>query len=217
MAKDRFDSVRQILDEVDHRLNNVAMEHELFAGEMRQLRTAQEETGKQIKETFEGIKSSQKKTDEEIEKMAKEVGKVTGGLGRVAEGLAAPCVPEVFRELGIEVTSVQQRVKALKNRQVTAEIDLLCPARRNGSSLILVGEVKAHLTSEWVKYFLEDLPFFKENFPEYKEMEVIGLVAGLNIDDDAAKFAKRKGLYVLAATGETMQITNPSDFKPKVW
>jgi len=149
--------------------------------------------------------------------MAKEVGKVSGGLGRVAEGLAAPCVPIAFRELGIEVSAVYQMVKALKNRQVVAEADLLCPARRNGSSLILVGEVKAHLTSEFVKYFLEDLPFFKENFPEYKEIELIGLVAGLNIDDDAARFAKRKGLYVLTATGETMQIINLPDFKQKVW
>ncbi|MDI6794464.1 MAG: hypothetical protein QME81_16625 [bacterium] len=218
MAKDKFDEIREILAEVTQRLNNVAREQELFAGEMRQLRASQEEFQASQKKTDE----QQKKTDEQIKKTEKGIDRLSreigGGLGRAAEGLTAPCVPKLFSKLGIRVETVHQRVKALHNGQVKAEIDLLCPARKNGSSLILVGEVKAHLTNEDVKDFLdESLSSFKENFAEYKDMDVIAFVSGLNVEENAVRLAQKKGLYVLIPFGETMRIANLPDFEPKVW
>ncbi|MFH1859760.1 MAG: hypothetical protein ABH870_01910, partial [bacterium] len=166
----------------------------------------------------EELQASQKKTDKQLKETSKELGGIGGGLGRAAEGLTAPSVPRVFKKLGITVDAVYQRVKALHDGQIKSEIDILCPARRNGSSLILVGEVKAHLTNEDVKDFLdESLISFKENFTEYKDREVIAFVAGLNVEENAARFAQKKGLYVLIPFGETMRLANSADFEPKIW
>ncbi|MDI6735873.1 MAG: DUF3782 domain-containing protein [bacterium] len=232
MVENTFDEIRRILAETTQRQNNVAREQEIFhkqfIEEMRQLHASQEEiqasqkelqasqkkTDEQLKETDEQLKE----TDKQLKKTAKEVGGIGGGLGRAAEGLTAPAVPKVFKKLGIKVEAVHQRVKALHDGQVKAEIDLLCPARRNGSSLILVGEVKAHLTNEDVKDFLdESLISFKKNFAEYKDREVIAFVAGLNVQENALRFAQKKGLYVLVPFGETMRLANAKDFEPKVW
>lgn len=192
MAKDEFKEIKETLKEVGKKLNDVA---------------------EQQKKTAE----QQKKTEREIDKVAREIG---GGLGRAAEGLTAPCVPEIFGTLGFEVRQVQQRVKSLDliTRKVRAEVDLLCPAKQNGKEVVLVGEVKAHLTSEDIKYFIEDnISSFKENYPNYSKVDVIGFVSGLNIDEAAKKFAFRQGLYILAPKGETMELLNTSDFKPKMW
>ncbi|MBU0701039.1 DUF3782 domain-containing protein [bacterium] len=225
MAEDRLDRIERILENVardhelfakDHELfakdhELFARDHELFDKEMHKL---QIELHASQKETAE----RQKETDKQIKETSRELGGIGGGLGRAAEGLTAPSVPRVFKKLGITVEAVHQRVKALRDGQVASEIDILCPARRNGSSLILVGEVKAHLTNEDVKDFLdESLISFKENFTEYKDREVVAFVSGLNVEENASKFAQKKGLYVLIPFGETMRIANSADFEPKVW
>lgn len=214
MAEDRLDRIEQILE-------NVAREHELFDNEMRKIQISQEElqaSQKEFQASQEELRVSQKKTDKQLKETAKELGGIGGGLGRAAEGLTAPSVPKVFKKLGIIVETVHQRVKALHDGQVKSEIDLLCPARRNGSSLILVGEVKAHLTNENVQDFFDNsLISFKENFAEYKDRDVVAFVAGLNVQENVIRFAQKKGLYVLIPFGETMRIANLPDFEPKVW
>jgi hypothetical protein len=181
------------------------------------LRKKNEEQTAELKKLLKEIEEKQKKTDKEIDKVAKDIG---GGLGRAAEGMAAPAVPKVFRELGFKVISVHTRVKSLDEEtgEVKAEVDLLCLAMLNGKRVVLVGEVSAHLTSDDIKIFVEEeLPNFKINYSDYAGQQAYAFVAGLNIDDHAARFAHRKGLYILAPSGETMHILNPVDFKPKVW
>ena len=179
--------------------------------EIRELRAAQEKTDEQQKKTDEQLR----KTDKEIDRVARDIG---GGLGRAAEGLAAPSVPKLFEELGIKVDEVQQRVRAFQDRQIKAEVDLICPGSLNGEEIVLVGEVKAHLTVDDIKDFLaDDLKNFKDYFPRYREIKAYGLVAGLYVGGDLAKFASRQGLYILTPSGDTMCILNPVDFKPKVW
>jgi Cu/Ag efflux pump CusA len=175
-----------------------------------------EEILKNVALDIDKLKESQKITEKEINKVAKEIG---GGLGRAAEGLTAPNVPRVFKKWNIDVVEVQMRVKALDEFGMTKqEVDLLCPARLNGRKIVLVGEVKAHFTSEDVKYFVdEDLPEFKKNFTEYKNLDVIGFISGLNVDKSASKYAYKKGLYILVPENNTMKILNPPDFKAKIW
>lgn len=183
--------------------------------ELQEAHKKTEEAQKKTEEAHKKTEEIQKKTEKEIDKIARDIG---GGLGRAAEGLTTPSVPNVFKELGIKTEEVQQRVKVLQDGNVLAEIDLICPAKLNGKEIILVGEVKAHLTVDFVTEFLNDnLTNFKRYFPRYKNMDALGFVSGLYVDKTVAKFAQRQGLYVLAPSGETMHIINPIDFKPKIW
>lgn len=54
-------------------------------------------------------------------------------------------------------------------------------------------------------------------FPEYQDRKIIGAVAGIDIVEDADKFADRNGLFVIAQSGETVIILNDEKFQPKVW
>ncbi len=44
-----------------------------------------------------------------------------------------------------------------------------------------------------------------------------GAVAGIEIEESADIYAYRQGLFVLAQSGETMDILNSDDFEAKVW
>ena len=203
--------IEERVDGIDGRIEALLESQKETNQEIRELRAAQKKTDEQQKKTDEQLR----KTDKEIDKVARDIG---GGLGRAAEGLAAPSVPKLFEELGIKVDEVQQRVRVFQDGQIKTEVDLICPGSLNGEEIVLVGEVKAHLTVDDIKDFLDDdLKNFKDYFPRYREIKAYGLIAGLYVGGDVAKFASRQGLYILTPSGDTMRILNPVDFKPKVW
>ncbi|MEW6104335.1 MAG: hypothetical protein AB1630_11080 [bacterium] len=224
--------IEQRVDGVDRRIEALLRSQEEFREEFSKLLKAmavkaderqkeadkrQKKIDEQLKKTDQELRAMFKKTDKEIDKVSKEVGKVSDGLGRFAEGLVAPSVSKLFFPLGIKITQIFPRVQAIENKEVKAEMDLLCSGSRNGKRVCFVGEVKTRLSSDYVKDFIDRLTKFKEFFPDYKEAEVIGFVAGMTVEDNAKKYAERKGLYVLAPEEDMVKILNKQGFKPKNW
>jgi len=167
----------------------------------RQEETArrQEETDREIKETTRGIKDLREL--------------FTGQWGKLVESLVEPSVLKLFQERGIQVIDTAQRLKTTRNGE-QMEIDILAT---NEDSVIAV-EVKTTLKVEDVNYFLEKLERFTEFFPKYKEMRLYGAVAAIRIEEEADKYAYRRGLFVLTLSGENMVvILNDEKFKPKAW
>jgi hypothetical protein len=58
---------------------------------------------------------------------------------------------------------------------------------------------------------------FKNVFPRYKDMKVVGAVAGASIVGESDKYAMKRGLYVLAQSGENMTVLNDDTFKAKIY
>ena len=168
-----------------------------------------------FKETTEKFKETDKKIAE-VSKTAKlafdSVTALTGKWGRFVEGLIAPGTISMFKERGIEVEKVYQRVKAHKDGK-EIEIDILAI---NKEYAVLI-EAKSTLSIEDIKEHIERLKVFKKFFPEYSDRKVIGAVAGIVIEEGADKFAYRQGLFVIGQTGETVKILNDKTFKPKIW
>jgi hypothetical protein len=77
--------------------------------------------------------------------------------------------------------------------------------------------VKTKLSQQDVDEHLERLAKFKRLMPSYQNKKAFGAVAGIVVPDDIARYAYRKGLFVLAQSGETVIILNDDQFKPKVW
>ncbi len=107
---------------------------------------------------------------------------------------------------------VSQRVKKRRGGD-TLEIDVLVV---NAGHVVVV-EVKASLSVETVREFLDGLQQFRDFFPEYADGQVHRAVAGMQIEDGADRYAYRQGLFVLAQTGDTVNILNDAQFQPKVW
>ncbi len=147
-------------------------------------------------------------TDKKIDKLAGTFGQQ---WGKLIEALVRPDSIRLFQERSIQIEFVSPRVKRERGRD-TMEIDLLL---LNEAELVII-EVKSRLRVADVNDLLEDLADFKDFFPEYKEYHVYGGVAGLDIVGEADKFAYRKGLFVLAVTGQNLvEIRNDPKFKPR--
>lgn len=167
-----------------------------------------EETDRRFKETDRQFKE----TSRELKEMGKRVDGLTSKWGRFVEGLLVPAVERLFKERGITVEKVSQRLKIHKNGD-TMEIDILVI---NREFAVLV-EAKSTLSVENVNEHLDKLARFKSFFPEYADRKVVGAVAGIVIDEGVDRYAYKSGLFVIGQSGETVKILNDKKFIPRSW
>ena len=162
------------------------------------------------------IAQTNKETDERIARINKEtnrqIGVLTGKWGTFVEGLIAPGAVAMFREQGIRINRVFQRVSA-QNNGSEMEIDILGV---NGEYAVLI-EAKSTLTVSDVEEHEERMGAFKRFFPEYANKKVVGAVAGIVINKGVDIFAYKNGFFVIGQAGDAAAILNESGFLPRVW
>lgn len=169
------------------------------------------ETDAKFKETearFKETDAKFKETDQKINQLA---GLFTSQWGKMLEALVEPNALRLFWERGIQVKHIFPRAKSQLNGR-TLELDLLL----ENSDEVVVIEVKSTLRVADVKDFLVDLDEFLDFFPRYRTYRVYAGVAGMDIVEDADRYAYRQGLFVLGMVGDgVVQIKNDANFRPK--
>jgi hypothetical protein len=175
---------------------------------LRKLALSSEETDRKMQETAVQMQE----TDRKLKEVTKAIGRLGNRLGEFVEEMVRPAVVRLFQQRGIAVHQVFRGAYAERDGDAM-EIDLLVV---NHLDAVLV-EVKSELKVDDVKEHVSRLLRFKKLFPQYAGFSVMGAVAGMVVPDDAARFAYRQGLFVLAQSGETVTISNDAKFKPGVW
>lgn len=177
-----------------------------------------DEVWKLFKETDEKFKETDEKfkeTDEKFKETDRYLRRLEGlfGIqwGKMMEALVAPNALDLFRARGIDVHYIFPRVK-VQHKGDTREFDLIL---ENDDEVVVV-EVKSTLRVEDVIDFLDDLAHFFDYFPRYQGCHVYGAVAGLDIVEEADRYAYKRGLFVLAVSGEGLvSIRNDERFQPR--
>jgi len=169
-----------------------------------------QETDRRFKETDRLIRELSKKMDG----TRAEIGRLGNRLGDFVEGLIKPSLVQLFQHRGIIVHKVYHNVEANNGElKLATQIDLLAV---NHEICVLV-EVKSRLSIDDVNEHLERMEKFKPLFPEYQDKQVLGAVAGMVIPEDVAKYAYRKGFYIIGQRGDNAVILNDDKFKPAAW
>ncbi len=172
-------------------------------------------TDAQFKATDARLDARFKTTDEQFKQTDRQIKELsalfTDQWGKMVEALVEPNALQLFQDRGIDVHYTYSRVEAQVNgRQM--ELDLLL----ENSDEVVVIEVKSNLRVGDVNDFLDILACFPDYFPRYREYKIYGGVAGLMFAEESAKYAYRKGLFVLSATGDGIaKIQNDMAFRPK--
>jgi hypothetical protein len=172
-----------------------------------QIREMSRETDRQIKEMS-------KETNRQIKAVNKKIGELGNRLGEFVEEMIKPSVVRLFQERGIDIHSVMRNVET-NNPQLNLamQIDLLVV---NNGSCVLV-EVKSNLSQDDIEEHLERMEKFKTLFPIYKDYKVLGAVAGMVIPENIARYAYKKGFFVIAQKGDSAVILNDNKFQPTTW
>ncbi len=194
----------------EERLAKEALEREKSRKEFeKRLAKSKEDFDKRLaKEALERQKSK--------EDFNKRLGELTGTWGRFVEELVKPNSVELFRERGIEVVATAQNIKEKIDNKDYYQIDLLL----HNDIYIIIVEVKSTLKVSDVKEHLERLEKIRQSPPKFFNLKgtiILGAVAGIVIEEDADKYAYRKGLYVLRQRGNLIEIANDDNFEAKEW
>jgi len=118
----------------------------------------------------------------------------------------------MFRERGIDVRWTSTRNRVRKDGE-EMEIDVLL----ENDEYVVAIEVKSTLSVEDVNEHIRKLERFKEFLPRFEKHRILGAVAGIVIEEDADKYAYRKGLFVITQTGGSVMILDDEKCKPKEW
>lgn len=188
------------------------MNQQDLEGAIQEVWTLFRETDRRLDRRFKATEKIFKETQKRLDQVSREISALTGKWGRFVEGLIAPGAVTMFKERGIGIDRIFQRVKAKKDGK-EMEVDIL---GINKEYAILI-EAKSTLVVEDVKEHIERMKVFKHFFPEYSVRKVVGAVAGIVIDEDADRFAYRQGFFVIGQTGEMVKILNDEEFNPKIW
>jgi hypothetical protein len=145
------------------------------------------------------------------QKLAEDLNGVTDSLSRFSEQTVFPATKRLFRERGIRLNPLYSNMEAhLDGDNMETDIIGL------GPKCAVLLEVKLRLRQADIKEFLEEkLPRFFDFFPSFRRPILYGGVAGLSIDKGVDRFAYKKGLFVIAQTGDNVQILNDKKFKPR--
>ena len=209
---DRWEELYRSIKELRESIRELRESQQQTDSEIRELRASQRETERMMKRSREEMERFLKDLGRKINDLRVQLGDLGLVQGEIGEELFYRNLKCVFKKRGIEFNRVRRN---LRRRRDDPEYDIVATNGRQ----VLVVEVKNKLKKNHVDNFLEDqLPEFKRLFPEYKDKELWGAVGGLVVKDEVARYAERKGLFVLTQTDEGgATIINKKKFKPQVF
>jgi hypothetical protein len=167
-----------------------------------------QETERRFRETERFIKENAAQQKD----LKKDYWGLIKSLGLFAESMVEPAVISLFNERGIKLTGVSGRMKERMNGD-TMEVDVV----GTSPDTVVVIEVKLRLELAAVKNFLQELPNFFKFFPRFRGSKLYGAVAGMSLEKGAARYAYKKGLYVLGPSEDNVRILNDEKFVPKIF
>jgi hypothetical protein len=164
-------------------------------------------TDQKFKETSQLIKESSSKADKYLGK----INEFDRNWGKLVESLVAPSIVKQFQKENFENEGMSQRMMRRKAGK-TLEIDALL----TNSHIVIPVEVKTTLNVNAVdEHIQKHLIPFKHFFPEYHNKIVYGAVAYIHVEENADRYAYKKGLYVLTfGDNDMVVIKNDKNFKP---
>jgi hypothetical protein len=181
-----------------------------------QLRTEAEL--REFKDEMREFKDEMREFKDENRRQSRETnrqwGDLANKLGTLVEDLVYPSLPRILREmLEEEILDLgPRRKRRLANGRVK-EFDAVAVT----ANLVGLNSTKANLISADVDRFVEDIGAFREFFPEYRELPVVGVLATLAVEESVLNYAEKTGFLVLAVGDELMEVKNRPGFAPKRW
>ncbi len=210
LAKSRAESDRRFEDRLAKEAKEREKSKKAFEDRLAKEAIEREKRRKELDDRYAILEEKSKK------EFDKRIGEITGLWGKFVEGLVEPGSIELFQNRGIEVITTAQNIKKKQNGREIYQIDLLL---LNKIQAVVI-EVKSTLKVADVDEHLERMDKIRRSPIEslgLHKAALLGAVAGIRIEENADKYAYKKGLYVLRQKGNLVEIANDEDFRPKEW
>ena len=147
-------------------------------------------------------------TERLVAETSRKVDKVSTLLGNIGQNQGAVAEEFFFNSLeakpvlgGVRYDEVFDNVKTF-NGKLQGEYDVVMV---NGKSVALIG-VKYAVHPDDIAKTITGIANYRTLFPQHKDFDVYGAIAGFKIPKDVAELAKAQGLIVLKRVGDVMEV-----------
>ena len=173
-----------------------------------------QEADRRSQETDRQLKEQSKETDRQLKELGKQIGGLGDKFGYFTEGLALPSMERILKEQ-FGMTAIAPRIRIRKNGE-EIEIDVLAYANDDINLAILV-EVKSRVKREAIEQLQKLMGRFREFCPEHRDKAAMGILAGVDWDQDVADEARKAGFLTASIRDEMFEITAPDGFEAHRW
>ncbi len=179
---------------------------------------SREATEKETKDLKEMIRLMNLETDKKMQETSRIVREMSLKLegisdsnGDMAEFSITSALQNNLRVGDSEYDYMDTNLKRKhKKSGIEAEYDIIL----YNTSKVLIIEVKYNFKEKYLSRFYKNLKNFKLLFPEYKNRELYGAVAGLSFEESALEEAKKYGFYILTQDNKNLKLLNELGFEP---
>lgn len=140
--------------------------------------------------------------------------KLTSPVLNFTENVIDPVVFELFQERGVEVRAVMRQIST---KRPELNLDFFLDLLLISNDCCILITIRNNLSIDDIDEHLEEIEKFKPLFPKYADKKAFGAVAGMVISDNVAKYAYRKGFFVIGQTDDSVRILNDQKFQPTAW
>jgi hypothetical protein len=195
VVEKRVDRLEEALMELAHQSLKTEIELDRLSREMRQ-----------FKDEMRDFKDETRASRDE---MNRRWGDLANPMGTLVEDIVTPGVPSAIkRTFGWEVEDIHRNRRKKKGDR-RREFDVIAVA--DGHVFLI--DVKSTYRAQDVAEFAGLLSDFLWFFPEYKKAKVVGVVASLDLGQDIANLATRKGYLALNSSGDYLQFVNAAEVR----
>ena len=213
-TREQFRETREQFREMREQFREMSAETDRQFRESReQFREMSAETDRQFRETREQMQE----TDRKMKETDRKISALGSRIGEIVENMVGGNIVDKFKALGYDVTAYSRnKVFGERGSAASGEIDLIL---EDGDIAILI-EVKTTLKTADVQEHIERLEKHRRciNAKGSDKRRFVGAVAGAVVTEEVAKFAQKKGLYVIVQSGNAVEILPPPEgFTAKEW
>lgn len=158
------------------------------------------------------VREIQKETAQQIKQFNKQLGELGNKWGTFTESMAWPSLEKILKkDFGMDTVSPNQSRD--KNGR-SFEVDVLATDSKTQDRVYVV-EVKSRLTKDGISQILNTLAELPNFYPEFNKLKIYGLLAAVDISDDARQAATDVGIYLAQMSDDIFKLSVPKKFDPK--
>ena len=162
------------------------------------------ETGAQLRATDAQLKANalqMAETDRKLDRASVLLGNIGQNQGAVAEEFFFNSLQAKPILGGVQYEEVIQNAKSI-NGKLQGEYDVVMV---NGKSVALI-EVKYAVHANDITKTINGIGNYRSLFPQHKDFDIYGAIAGFKISPEVVELAKEQGLMVLKRVGDVLEV-----------
>lgn len=200
-------STQQQIDRLSIEMKAFKDEMRDFKDEMRDFKDEMKDFKDEMKDFKDEMLDFKEWSKRNIEDLNLQWGNLANKMGTLVEDIFSPSIDQAIQKHFRVQCDIIDTNKLIRKGKESLELDILALSRETKQAFIV--EVKSSPDRiEYIDKFIEKLKRVPQFLPELEDYTLIGIYAGLNMNEETVNILTQKKLYAMIVKGDILEIVN---------